>query len=216
MAIETAARRYDLGFLPLQPEEYDFVIPTGRFDRPPVQRFVALLQDPATFVPNSQRWASQHYDGANAETAAVPSGDREITHDPWPNRRRRPAVRGIRHNHAGVSRTAANDRFGAWHAGRTVQADRHCIPETYPDVTVQAQFGGGRSWMARKITDLHQHADVLAVADYSVIPKYLFAADGRPAAATWYAGFARNAITFVYTDKSRLPRRSRRTGLIAS
>lgn len=47
VAIETVARRYNLGFLPLQPEEYDFVIPAGRFNRPPVQRFVALLQDPA-------------------------------------------------------------------------------------------------------------------------------------------------------------------------
>ncbi|HEY2527838.1 MAG TPA: extracellular solute-binding protein [Xanthobacteraceae bacterium] len=69
----------------------------------------------------------------------------------------------------------------------------------YPNVTVQAQFGGS-VMMAKKITDLHQDADVLAVADYSVIPKYMFGS--RPRAA-WYAGFARNAITFVYTDKSK-------------
>ncbi len=47
VAIETVAQRYGLGFLPLQAEEYDFVIPTGRFDRPAVRRFVALLQDAA-------------------------------------------------------------------------------------------------------------------------------------------------------------------------
>src|SRR5271166_1111269 len=47
VAIETVAQRYGLGFLPLQAEEYDFVIPTKRFDRPVVRRFVALLQDPA-------------------------------------------------------------------------------------------------------------------------------------------------------------------------
>jgi molybdate/tungstate transport system substrate-binding protein len=69
----------------------------------------------------------------------------------------------------------------------------------YPDVTVQAQFGGS-VMMAKRITDLHQDADLLAVADYNVIPKYMF---GNPAHATWYAGFARNAITFVYTDKSK-------------
>jgi molybdate/tungstate transport system substrate-binding protein len=66
-------------------------------------------------------------------------------------------------------------------------------------VTVQAQFGGS-VMMAKRITDLHQDADLLAVADYSVIPKYMFA---DPAHAAWYAGFARNAITFVYTDKSK-------------
>jgi molybdate/tungstate transport system substrate-binding protein len=68
-----------------------------------------------------------------------------------------------------------------------------------PGVTVQAQFGGS-VMMAKRITDLHQDADLLAVADYNVIPKYMF---GNPAHATWYAGFGRNAITFVYTDKSK-------------
>jgi molybdate/tungstate transport system substrate-binding protein len=71
--------------------------------------------------------------------------------------------------------------------------------QQYPNVTVQAQFGGS-VMMAKKITDLHQDADLLAVADYNVIPKYMF---GQPAHASWYAGFARNAITFVYTDKSK-------------
>ncbi len=68
-----------------------------------------------------------------------------------------------------------------------------------PGVTVQAQFGGSVK-MAKQITDLHQDADILAVADYNVIPKYMF---GAPPLAAWYAGFARNAITFVYTDKSK-------------
>jgi len=68
----------------------------------------------------------------------------------------------------------------------------------HPNVAVRNRFGGS-VMMARRITDLHQPADVLAVADYGVIPKYLF----RTKAADWYAGFARNAITFVYTDRSR-------------
>ena len=71
--------------------------------------------------------------------------------------------------------------------------------QKYPNVTVQAQFGGS-VMMAKRITDLHQDSDLLAVADYNVIPKYMFAG---PAHATWYAGFARNAITFVYTEKSK-------------
>lgn len=68
-----------------------------------------------------------------------------------------------------------------------------------PNITVQAQFGGS-VMMAKRITDLHQDADLLAVADYNVMPKYMFG--GQPH-ASWYAGFARNAITFVYTDKSK-------------
>ena len=47
VAIETMARFYGLGFLPLQEELYDFVVPASRFDRPPVQRFRGLLADPA-------------------------------------------------------------------------------------------------------------------------------------------------------------------------
>jgi molybdate/tungstate transport system substrate-binding protein len=70
----------------------------------------------------------------------------------------------------------------------------------YPNVAPQPQFGGSVK-MAREITQLHEPADILAVADYNVIPQYLF-----PAYAGWYAGFARNAITFVYTPKSRYAR----------
>ncbi|MGE5090167.1 MAG: extracellular solute-binding protein, partial [Candidatus Levyibacteriota bacterium] len=43
----------------------------------------------------------------------------------------------------------------------------------------------------------------VAVADYTVIPKYMFAAGGQQAYADWYAGFVGNAITFIYTPKSR-------------
>jgi molybdate/tungstate transport system substrate-binding protein len=72
----------------------------------------------------------------------------------------------------------------------------------HPGIVVQPQFGGS-VMMAKRITELHQPADIIAVADYSVIPKYLFAGGGQPAAANWYLGFARNAVTFVYTDKSK-------------
>ncbi|MGA2494396.1 MAG: extracellular solute-binding protein [Roseiarcus sp.] len=69
-----------------------------------------------------------------------------------------------------------------------------------PDVAVRSQFGGS-VMMARHITDLHQSADLLAVADYTVIPKYLMA-PGATSYASWYVGFAQNAITFVYTADS--------------
>ena len=71
-----------------------------------------------------------------------------------------------------------------------------------PTVTVQPIFGGS-VMMAKRITELHQPADLIAVADYGVIPKYLFGEGGGRRYAEWYVGFARNAVTFVYTDKSK-------------
>jgi len=45
VAIESVARQYDLGFIPMQDEHYDFVVPKARLGRGPVQRFRALLDD---------------------------------------------------------------------------------------------------------------------------------------------------------------------------
>lgn len=70
----------------------------------------------------------------------------------------------------------------------------------HPEVKIEAQFGGSVK-MVKQVTELHRQADVVAVADYSVIPKYFFA--GQKAYADWYAGFATNAVTFVYTGRSR-------------
>jgi molybdate/tungstate transport system substrate-binding protein len=74
--------------------------------------------------------------------------------------------------------------------------------KAHPEISVQAQFGGSVK-MARQITELQQPADVLAVADYNVIPRQLYAKEGGTAYANWYVGFAANAITFVYTDQSK-------------
>jgi putative molybdopterin biosynthesis protein len=49
VAIEPVALAYSLGFLPLRAEQYDFVIPKPRRNRPAVQAFVDLLADPATW-----------------------------------------------------------------------------------------------------------------------------------------------------------------------
>jgi putative molybdopterin biosynthesis protein len=46
VAIRTVAQQYGLGFLPLQAEHYDFVIPKKRSQRTPVLRFLSLLRDP--------------------------------------------------------------------------------------------------------------------------------------------------------------------------
>jgi putative molybdopterin biosynthesis protein len=45
VAIEPVARMYGLGFLPLAPEHYDFLLIDSRRERPAVQAFVAALRD---------------------------------------------------------------------------------------------------------------------------------------------------------------------------
>jgi putative molybdopterin biosynthesis protein len=45
VAIEPVARLYGLGFLPLVPELYDFLVVEKRRDRPAVQDFLAALKD---------------------------------------------------------------------------------------------------------------------------------------------------------------------------
>jgi putative molybdopterin biosynthesis protein len=46
VCIESAARQAGLGFLPLQAEQYDFVVPASRLQRPAVAEFLAVLNDP--------------------------------------------------------------------------------------------------------------------------------------------------------------------------
>ncbi len=50
----------------------------------------------------------------------------------------------------------------------------------------------------RKIIDLRKEADVLAVADFTLIPKMMM-----PEYADWYLRFAKNRIVLAYTDKSK-------------
>jgi putative molybdopterin biosynthesis protein len=45
VTIESVARRYGLGFIPLQDEHYDFVVPKLRLNRPAVCTFRAVLED---------------------------------------------------------------------------------------------------------------------------------------------------------------------------
>jgi len=47
VAIEPVAKLYGLGFLPLAPEHYDFLVVEARRDRPGVQAFLAALADEA-------------------------------------------------------------------------------------------------------------------------------------------------------------------------
>ena len=48
VCIEPVARMYGLSFLPIAPEEYDFLLLQARRDRPAVQAFLEVLRDEAT------------------------------------------------------------------------------------------------------------------------------------------------------------------------
>ncbi len=48
IAIEPVARMYGLAFLPIAPEEYDFLLLEARRDRPAVQAFLEVLHDDST------------------------------------------------------------------------------------------------------------------------------------------------------------------------
>ena len=69
-----------------------------------------------------------------------------------------------------------------------------------PGVTVHSQFSASGD-RVRAITQLHQPADVLGVADYSLIPKLM--SDPAKPHATWYLGFVSNQITLAYTSHSK-------------
>ena len=45
VAIDTVARQYGLGFIALQEEQFDFLVPAARLQRPAVRAFCALLDD---------------------------------------------------------------------------------------------------------------------------------------------------------------------------
>src|SRR5262249_16109234 len=48
VAIAPVAHLYDLGFLPIAPEHYDFLLVEARRQRPAVQPFFDVLRDEAT------------------------------------------------------------------------------------------------------------------------------------------------------------------------
>ncbi|MEM3755026.1 MAG: tungstate ABC transporter substrate-binding protein WtpA [Candidatus Bathyarchaeia archaeon] len=67
----------------------------------------------------------------------------------------------------------------------------------YPNVNILREPSGSIEAI-RKLTDLGLEADVIAVADYSLIPKTMF-----PDYADWYIMFAKNRLVLAYNDKSK-------------
>jgi len=66
-----------------------------------------------------------------------------------------------------------------------------------PGVDVQRESSSS-GVAIRKITELGKKADILASADYSLIPDLMF-----PNFADWYICFARNSMVIAYTEKSK-------------
>ena len=64
-------------------------------------------------------------------------------------------------------------------------------------VTVEQENAGSLE-TARKLTELGKIPDIVAVADYEVIPLLLM-----PDHATWFAKFAHNRMVLAYDDRSR-------------
>jgi molybdate/tungstate transport system substrate-binding protein len=90
--------------------------------------------------------------------------------------------------------------FGAGTLSTPFTAELAAFKQHNPGVTIHSQFGASGD-MVKDITQLGQPADVLGVADYSLIPKLM--SDTSKPHASWYLGFVSNQITFAYTSHSK-------------
>lgn len=69
--------------------------------------------------------------------------------------------------------------------------------EKYPNTEVQLEPAGSVD-VIKKVTDTKKPADVVASADYALIPQYMVPKD-----ADWYLTFAKNSMVLTYTNKSK-------------
>jgi len=67
----------------------------------------------------------------------------------------------------------------------------------HPNVDVQREPAGSRACI-QKITELDKQSDILASADYTLIPTMMM-----PEYTDWYLAFAKNQIVIAYTDDSK-------------
>jgi len=68
--------------------------------------------------------------------------------------------------------------------------------QMYPGVDVQCESASSGVTI-RKVTELGKNAQIVASADYSLIPDLMF-----PDYADWYVTFAKNRMVLCYTDQS--------------
>ena len=76
--------------------------------------------------------------------------------------------------------------------------------QLHPDIDVQVE-GHGSIQVIRQVTELEKEADVLIVADHSLIPMMMYnttiAGSDEPY-ANWYLSFATNSLGLAYTNTS--------------
>ncbi|MBE3555547.1 MAG: tungstate ABC transporter substrate-binding protein WtpA [Firmicutes bacterium] len=87
--------------------------------------------------------------------------------------------------------------FAAGSLGTPFKQIDAAFSKEHPHVNIQLQTAGS-VLTVKKVTEQHQPADVVAVADYSVIPQLMM-----PTYTDWYIEFANNQISIAYTDKSK-------------
>jgi molybdate/tungstate transport system substrate-binding protein len=90
--------------------------------------------------------------------------------------------------------------FGAGTLATPFAAEFAAFKKQNPGVTIHSQFAASAD-MIKDVTELGQPADVVGVADYSLIPKLM--SDPSKPHASWYVGFVSNQITFAYTSHSK-------------
>jgi molybdate/tungstate transport system substrate-binding protein len=82
---------------------------------------------------------------------------------------------------------------------------REAFVETHPNVNVEIE-GHGSIQVIRQVTELGNKADLLMVADYSLIPLMMYNSTepgNNKTFADWYIRFASNKIVLAYTNSSR-------------
>ena len=102
--------------------------------------------------------------------------------------------------HASAMPSKISGELTVFHAGSLAVPFREvaaAFEKEYPKVHVLLEAAGSRA-SARKISDLHRHADVFGSADYTVIDTLLI-----PDYASWNIRFAANEMVIAYTDASR-------------
>jgi molybdate/tungstate transport system substrate-binding protein len=77
--------------------------------------------------------------------------------------------------------------------------------KAHPDVNVEIE-GHGSIQVIRQVTELGEKADLLMVADYSLIPLMMYNSTetgSNQSFANWYIRFASNKVVLAYTNSSR-------------
>ena len=87
------------------------------------------------------------------------------------------------------------------------QALENAYEAKNPDVDVLIE-GHGSIQVIRQVTELHREADVVAVADHSLIPLLMYdvMADDNQPYASWTVRFASNRLGIAYVPESRYAR----------